>query len=124
MSPIPKWARELMRELIEPIGDAHLPWARELIARAGDVVLPSYGSTAWQKAPPAVQVASCVRAAEAWRRERDAHTIAAQLDAELEAEWRYAERDYAGWHRVAHFIAETAYEPSHAELVRRRSEAA
>ncbi len=95
-------------------------WARVVIAAAGDVELPLYGSPEWEAAPEQVQRASAVRAAEAWRRDRDPHVIAARLDVELEAGWREQERDYDGWRKVAAMVRQIAVEPTHAELVERR----
>jgi hypothetical protein len=96
-------------------------WARALMAQAGDVDLPLYGSAEWEAAPEPVRLASAVRAAEAWRREADPHVIATRLETELEAGWREQERDYDGWRTVIAMVRHLAVEPTHAELVERRS---
>ncbi len=96
-------------------------WARSVMAQAGDVDLPLYGSEAWETAPGPVQRASAVRAAEAWRREADPDVIASRLEVELDAMWREQERDYAGWRQVAAMVRALPGQPTHAELVERRS---
>ncbi len=96
-------------------------WARAVLAAAGDVELPLYGSPEWEQAPERVRVASAARAAEAWRREADPHVIAARLDVELEAGWREQEKDYEGWRQVVGMVRHLAVEPTHAELVERRA---
>ncbi len=96
-------------------------WARTVLAAAGDVDLPLYGSPEWEAAPESVQRASAVRAAEAWRRESDPHVLAARLEVELEAGWRAQEADYEGWRKVAAMVRHLAVEPTHAELVERRA---
>ena len=95
-------------------------WARQLM-RAVSGPLPLYGSCDWEASLPAVRVASCVRAAETWRRESDPHVIAARLDLELEVAWAYEERDYAVMRKVARMVQGMAGQPTHAELVERRA---
>ncbi len=96
-------------------------WARGVIAQAGHVDLPLYGSPEWEAAPEQVQRASAVRAAEVWRREADPHVIAARLEVELEAGWREQEQDHQGWRQVVGMVRHLAVEPTHAELVARRA---
>lgn len=50
---------------------ARRAWARRYLQMASDGPLPEYGSEAWRASPPAVQVASCVQAAEAWATDGD-----------------------------------------------------
>lgn len=95
-------------------------WAAPYMARPG-IVLPLYDSDEWLVAPEIVKVASCVRAAEAWRQEHDPHVLAARLDLELQAGWRERENDYAAWRVVASRVRALPSQVSHAELLRRRA---
>ena len=101
---------------------ARAKWVRDLLRNAGEAELPLYGSAAWAAAPEPVRVASCVRAAEAWRLESDPHRIAARLEQELEAAQWCAERDYDAWREIAGRVVRIGLGPTHAELVERRAE--
>ena len=83
--------------------------------------LPLYASEEWCQARGPVRLASALRAAEAWRYDGDAHRLALEVEAELEAHRLWHEADYAGWKTIARRVRALAVEPSHAELVRRRS---
>lgn len=107
------------------------PWAldraRQLRAVANvpdNAPIPLYGSEKWQQLAPndARRWLSALRAAEAWRHDSDPHVLAVRLDAELDAGWCDAERDYAGWRQVAARVRASASSPDNAELQRRRQQ--
>lgn len=96
-------------------------WARPLIARVGDAPIPLFGSAEWALAPDSVRVASCVRAALAWRVECDPHRLAVLIEAELEAARRAEAED---WKPLRSYVRGLASAATHAELVARRAEPA
>lgn len=96
-------------------------WALTFMRTATSDRLPLYGSPEFLRSNGLTRLASAVRAAEAWRRDGDAHVLAAQLDVELEAARRYDEADYQDWKKLAGRVRAMATEPTFDQLQRRRA---
>jgi hypothetical protein len=99
-----------------------LGWAAGLIDRA-EGFIPEYGSPEFEALPDdsPERVASCVRAAEAWRVYFSPEEIARRLRAELEA--AHLADDEALWSEdVVDAVHRMANRPSFAELSVRRGE--
>lgn len=108
-----------------------LPWEARLIALAGNEPIPDYGSPAWHALPEdsAVRVASCVRAAAAWRTSKDPAEIGSRLRIELDEarELDRLEDDLDGWVPTLTREQRASYarpRPSQLELARRRGDEA
>lgn len=101
---------------------AQLRWAAALIDRAAGFI-PEYGSPEFEALPDSApeKVASCVRAAEAWRVYFSPEEISRRLRAELEA--AHLADDEAVWSQeVVEQVHRSAGRPSFAELSERRGE--
>jgi hypothetical protein len=100
-----------------------LEWAAGLIDRA-EGFIPEYGSPEFEALPDdsPEKVASCVRAAEAWRVYFSPEEIGRRLRAELEAA-HLADDEPPMWSKdVVDAVHRTANRPSLAELSNRRGE--
>lgn len=99
-----------------------LDWAAALIERATGFI-PEYGSPEFEALPDNApeKVASCVRAAEAWRVYFSPEEIARRLRMELEA--AHLADDAAVWSKeIVEQVHRSAGRPSYAELSERRGE--
>jgi hypothetical protein len=82
--------------------------------------LPTYGSAEWLRAPRDLQIAACLHAAEARRREL--LFTAQALDDDLNAgAWLDAQQDQAAFAAMARRVRAMSNQPTHAELVERRA---
>ncbi len=108
----------LERHLLD---DAPAQWAASFVRTLAEGrEVPAYGSPAWAALEDyRLQVASAVRAGEAWR--RDGLFVDQALTDEL-AHLRYRQDllDAAEFVEIAHRVHDLARFPSHAELVQRR----
>lgn len=96
-------------------------WARGFVRKlAAGRELPEYGSERWQQQPWEMQVASAVLAGECHR--RDGLFLAQRIEDELATVGYWQEHDEAtAWIEVARSVHALASEPTHADLVARRS---
>lgn len=82
--------------------------------------IPAFGSDAWRTAEPRMQIASAVRAGEAWRRD---HLLVPVVLADEMAAQRYWQEaaEAAAFVDVAAKVRAMADSPTHAQLVERRA---
>lgn len=81
---------------------------------------PEYGSPEWLRAPRDLQIAAALYAAEAHR--RDGLFRAQDLADRFEAEqWAAEQQDQREFADLARNVRAMAHQPTHAELVQRRS---
>jgi hypothetical protein len=92
-------------------------WTAQLAASRP---IPTYGSPQWLRAPRHLQIAACLQAAEA--RRRDLLFIGQAIADDLAAEhWTAAQQDQAEFERIAAGVRAMANQPTHAQLVARRA---
>jgi hypothetical protein len=109
---------DLARYLLD---DDPAQWAAGfVVALAAGRDVPEYGSPEWHAADSRLQVASAVRAGEAWRR---AGLFLEQQVADELAAYRYWQEvaDNTSFAEVAEGVRAMADTPTHAELVQRRA---
>jgi hypothetical protein len=103
------------------LGDDPAQWAAGFVGTlAAGREVPEYGSPAWHAADSRLQVASAVRAGEAWRR---AGLFLEQQVADELAAYRYWQQvaEAESFAEVAEGVRAMADTPTHAELVQRRA---
>lgn len=104
------------------LDDEAARWSAAHVASLADGrEVPVYGSDEWARADLRLQLASALRAGEAHRRETMFVGVAV-ADAIAADAWAEERDDAESFRQVSRMVRHLAVEPTHAELVARRTE--